>query len=78
MEKRRKLMAKVRAIKDRIFKSNESKKEFKKKLKELTDSCNLPQHMGELFLREIILSDDEANSHLRERAVLLGLAENAE
>lgn len=43
------------------------------RLKQLTDSCNLPSYMGELFLSEIRLSVGPSNNHLRTRAKLLGL-----
>jgi hypothetical protein len=45
----------------------------KDKLKQLTDSCNLPEYMGELLLSEILLDNMDANKHLRNRAALLGL-----
>lgn len=51
----------------------EVEKTRKEKLDELCDASNLDRKMGELFLLEIKLSTDEANKHLRERAVLLGL-----
>lgn len=46
----------------------------KEKLKQLTEASKLPEYMGELFLTEILLSTDQANRHLRDRAKLLGLA----
>lgn len=68
---------KIKILRNRMFKSEEAKRELTAKLRQLTDASNLPEYMGELFLSEIIESEDEANKHLRERVVLLGLGENA-
>jgi hypothetical protein len=64
----------VEAINRRMFESKIMLDQYKYKLRELTKASNLPEYMGGLFLQEIILSTDEANRHLRERVVLLGLA----
>lgn len=66
-------MVKAKSISDRLFLSGKEKKDMALKIKHLTDSCNLPANLGELFLIEIRLSTDEANSRLREKAKLLGL-----
>ena len=65
---------KIVAINTKMFNSKIELGLYKNRLKKLTDASNLPEYMGELFLRELILSNDDANRHLRERAVLLGLA----
>jgi hypothetical protein len=65
---------KVEAINRRMFESKIMLSQYEHKLKQLTKASNLPDYMGGLLLQEIILSDDEANKHLRERAVYLGLA----
>ena len=57
----------------REFMSNGDKKKYKELLDQLCDASNLDRKIGELFLTEIKLSTDEANKHLRERAILLGL-----
>jgi len=64
----------IEAINKRMFESKIVLSQYKQKLKQLTDRSNLPEYMGELLLNEILLSEDEANKHLRERVVLLGLA----
>ena len=68
-------MVKIKSINVRMYKSPKAAAELKEKLKKLTDASNLPSYMGEILLREILLSTDEPNRHLRERAVLLGLAQ---
>lgn len=65
---------KIVAINNKMFNSKIEMAQHNNKLKKLTEASRLPEYMGELLLREIILSDDDANEHLRERAVLLGLA----
>lgn len=68
-------MVKIKSITERMYKSPKAAAEFKEKLKKLTDASGLKEYQGELFLREILLSTDEPNRHLRERVVLLGLAQ---
>ena len=61
--------------KERLFLSVEKKIVLRKKIDEFAKMHGVREYMADLFIDEVRMSDDEANAHLRERAMLMGLME---
>ena len=66
-------MEELKKKKKRLFLSVEKRIVLRGKIDEFARIHKVPEYMADLFINEVMDSEDDANAHLREKAVLLGL-----